>query len=132
MEQNLKQMQDEKFEWFNPRYKSAGSRGSKDISISLTSVGKKGAYHDGISFVFRNGVEKKIGMNLEMAIFKNRILFREADEPAMTLFANKESKNIYAKVHAGAQVQTLKKFIGDYDLKHDDFYELYYIEREES
>lgn len=129
--ENLKQMQDEKFEWVNPRVRKGVSRGVvSDLSISLISVGGKNK-HDGISFVVRNEKEKEIGTNFEIAIFKNRVFFRPTDVPAISLYKNKNTNYVYGRIGVGAIVQTLKKFVGDYEIKHDEIYELYYIEKKE-
>lgn len=129
-EMNLKQLQDDKFEWVNTRSRLATIGNLGDVAISLIKVGKNDKAHDGISIVFRNGVEEKVGDNLEIAIYKNRVLFRQTDTPAMAMLKNRDTNNRYGRITGGAIVQKLKAFIGDYTLKHDEFYELYYIEKE--
>lgn len=130
-EMNLKQMQDDKFEWVNPRQKKGFTGEQRDVSISLITIGTKEKGHDGISIIFRNKIEERVGTNLELAVYKNRVFFRQTDVPAMNMLSNRETPNRYGKIGTGAIVQTLKNFIGDYDLKYDTFYELFYIEREE-
>lgn len=128
---NVREMQDGMFEWVNPRHRMSMVGAREDVSIGLISVGKEGRKHDGISITFRNGVEKRVGRNLEIAILDNRVFFRQTDEPALTMLKNKSTNNLYGRIGTGAIVQTLKRFIGDYKMLYNDVCKLYYIEREQ-
>lgn len=132
MEQkNLKQMQDEKFNWIGKSVTRNNSR--NDISINLIKVGTvKGKAYHGFSFVFRNKSWEKFGEFIEIAAYKNRVLFRTS--PNGLRLSNKagcKTENHYCKINScdDKVMATFKEFIGDYELKYDSFYELYYIEK---
>ena len=92
-----------------------------DVSISLVKGGAN-------SIVLRNGKKNLFeDKAISYAIFKNRVMFR-SDKDGYAISGNNKSPNGYVKIHKGDE--ELRDFIGDYDLKYDDFYELYYIEKE--
>jgi hypothetical protein len=129
----VKKAQDEKFDWIN---RVAGKknyhRAYSDISINCITYNK--TPFAGLSFTFRNDVWGLFGECVEIAIYKNRILFRTAPAgQGMKLSRGSEkSPNKYFKMKVDGSTQEIKdKFIGDYELKYDSFYELYYIERED-
>lgn len=107
---------------FNWKVKTGnGGLGLKeDVSISIV---KDGA----VSIVLRNGKKKLFDGAISYAIFKNRVMLRP-DKRGYAISGNNKSENGYVKIHKGDE--ELRNFIGDYDLKYDDFYELYYIEKE--
>jgi len=129
---DVKRAQDEKFSWINKGSKNYHHRANSDISINC--VKNNGKAFSGISFTFRNDVWQFFGENIEFAIYKNRIMFRTAENNCgMKLFSgSSKSDNKYFKVRVNEDTQIIKdKFIGDYELKYDEFYELYYIEKED-
>lgn len=112
----------DRFDWHGMTGKSKKKTAS-DVSINL----HKGEH---IGITFRNGADKKIGERLEVAVYKNRVLFR--DSPNGVIMQNKSGKigkNVYARIND--ITEELRPFIGDYELKYDDFYELYYVEKGE-
>ena len=134
MEQkNLKQMQDEKFDWFG-KQNLKKNFSKNDISLNLIKVGggKDGKSYYGFSITFRNKVWQNFGENIEIATYKNRILFRTSETGlALTKKIGSKTDNHYCKINRcdDEMMATLKGFIGDYELKYDPFYELYYIEK---
>ena len=129
----LKQMQDEKFSWFSPAKKNGHTFSNEDISINMVTVDKKSG-KKGFSLIFRNKCYEKLGKFVEIAIYKNRIFFRETNDNGLTIRGKKRSpeNTHYASInYISEEVERLKDFIGDYELKHDEFYELYYIEKKE-
>lgn len=122
--------QDEKFNWIS---KGANKRRANfDVSIVCVKYGGKPCA--GISFTFRNDVWQFFEGSIEFAIFKNRIMFRTAKKgEGLVLYRGADNcPNRYAKIRLDDSTNILKeKFIGDYELKYDSFYELYYIEVEE-
>ena len=125
---DVKKAQDEKFNWLS-RTGKAYHRAKSDVSINCIKCG--GKQYGGLSFTFRNDVWQFFGERVEFAIYKNRILFRTAAPgEGLSLFnGNTTCSNKYFKVRLDKDTQVIKdKFIGDYDLKYDSFYELYYIE----
>lgn len=126
--QDIKKAQDEKFNWITKSGKNY-HRAQSDISINCITY--NGKPFNGISFSFRNEVWQFFGERVEFAIYKNRILFRSASNGEGMSFTTGSQKctNKYFKVKIDENTQILKdKFIGDYELKYDSFYELYYIE----
>lgn len=97
------------------------NKGDSDVTIT---VGKDGRY----KFTFRNEIWKCI-TNTDYVVFapcKGRMFFKESD-----------SRNGYKLCISGptpnrymfTTIMGDTDFIGDYELKYDDFLELYYIER---
>lgn len=128
---DVKRAQDEKFNWISKSGKSY-HRAKSDISINCITYDKKP--YAGISFTFRNDVWQFFGERIEFAIYKNRIMFRKANSgEGMAMFSGSDkSPNKYMKIRITEDTQVIKdKFIGDYELKYDNFYELYYVETEE-
>lgn len=126
MVKNVKEMQDEQFNWFScPTNRDKAK--SDDITIKRILSGGKPC----INLTFRNDIWEIIGESIEFAIFKNRVVFREK-KGGLELKPNKNSKNRYAFVgiRYPKEVEALSDFIGDYSLNYDGFYEVYYIERE--
>ena len=100
-----------------------------DISISRIKWTKeKGKAY---SFVFRNEAPEKLGESLQIAINKNRVFFKASKEgyKAHTR-ENAKTQNAYMTVKETEQTKALMDFIGDYELKLDPYWEIYYIEKE--
>lgn len=106
----------------------------KDISIGYIHWDKKHSEVMSFSFVFRGEkIKEAIGEWVQIAVYKNRIMFRKAKAGSgyhALVKANSPSQNAYFRIKETNETMALKRFIGDYDLKYDDFYELYYIEKE--
>lgn len=106
-----------------------------DVSINRIKGGKSKANGNEyrFSFTFRNDCSKKLGDKgdkIEIAIFKNRIMFRQS-ENGMTLSGkSNKTSNRYMHFPITSLTEELTSFIGDYELKYDDFYEVYYVEKE--
>lgn len=93
-----------------------------DVSVTLGADKK-------INITFRNDTWEIISStgHAQVAVCKNRILFREANESEgykFTRSGNTPSRYIFVNSTADSE------FIGDYDLQYDDFLELYYIDKE--
>lgn len=123
---------DEQFMWIGSASKQ--SRSASDVTISKIfwdTAKKTKAY----SFVFRNNTAERIGEYIKIAIYKNRVLIRPAsvgDSIHISIKSNCNTKNSYGKIKCEPNTQELDYFIGDYELKYDPFYEIYYIEKEET
>lgn len=99
----------------------------KDITLTVNAKGKVALY-------FRNGAHEKFKDGFVFGIYKNRIVFDRDN-----------GYGYFPKVNDGrrwgaqAQVTSItvsdtekyKDWIGDYKLQWDEFYEFWYIEREE-
>lgn len=130
MNTTREQMLDEKFKWIGA---SCYTRSAEDVSINKVfwdSKQKIKAY----SFIFRNGVQNKLGEYIQIAVYKNRVMIRpvaEREGMKLQLKANSKTPNCYSKLRCDENTKELDNFIGDYELKYDPFYEIYYIEKEE-
>ena len=104
----------------------------KDITVAIQTK-KTGATkdsHKAVCFSIRNGVEQNITSTeyMQICVHKNRIFFREADrDMGYKVYKPSTGNNRYCKM---TLLDVLACFVGDYDLKYDDFLELYYIEKE--
>lgn len=132
LEKSVKEFQDEKFSWVKRSSKVKCS--IKDVSIRRLSD-KDRAYY---TFTFRNGVMEKLGDYIEMSAYKNRLLFRTATSETGFKVTCKQGAtdstklNHYCKLYDREETKKFAKFVGDFDLKYDSFYELYYIEVEDN
>lgn len=119
----------EKFNWIGS---SKYTRSNLDVSINKVfwdTKQKIKAY----SLIFRNTAPQQIGNNFQIAIYKNRVMIRPVEEGQgvkLQMKSNSKTPNGYAKLRCDEDTKELDKFIGDYELKYDTFYELYYIEKE--
>lgn len=130
---DVKKAQDEKFNWISRPDRKNVHRSDADVSINCITYEKKP--FSGISFTFRNEVAGFFGDRIQFAIYKNRVMFRPSveGEGIALCTVNKKSPNRYFKMKLTKDIEELKsKFIGDYELKYDSFYEVYYIEKEEN
>ena len=127
--ENVKRAQDEKFNWISRGKTKNYHRAASDISINCITYNKTPLA--GLSFSFRNDVWQFFGDFVEIAVYKNRIMFRPTNNGHGIKLCKGSTKtpNRYFKVKVDENTQVIKdKFIGDYELKYDAFYELYYIE----
>lgn len=132
---------DARFHWIGNTY-AKPLKSDADVTINKVKWtgaknpdGKEKAY----SFIFRNKVWEKMGNNLMIAIDKNRVMFREATNDIVGMRLNgksvgdKSHKNSdgsrYGRLKATEETKELDNFIGDYDLKFNDFFGIYYIEK---
>lgn len=131
MENDFKEkMLNEKFNWFGGNMNKK-KNSNCDVSISRViwdSAKKRYAY----GFTFRNNIHDKLGNQIQIAVYKNRVLFRPCgpDDMKISLNPNNKTKHFYCKLKEDDMTKVLLDFIGDYDLKYDEFYEIYYIEKE--
>lgn len=106
----------------------------KDCSINAISIGHGATNNKGISFTFRNGKGKFLKGYAQIAICKNRVYFKSVEEgEGMRIVDNKTTSNFYGKICTESKTTViLHDFIGDYDLKYDEYLEFYYIEKDEA
>lgn len=115
----------ERLNWITPNVTNSKA----DVSITVT-----GSKKDSINITIRNGLEKRISKTgfVKMALFKNKIIFAETTErDGFTCRKNQSNKqpNVYIKFALVGR-EWLQDFVGDYQLKTDEFYDFYYIEKE--
>ena len=130
---DVKQMQNEKFDWSITKSKKNYHRALCDISISSTQY--QGSKYGGIGITFRNNIYELFGEYIQFAVYKNRLLFRTSNpgEGLKLYSGSSKCNNRYIKFKLDDDTLVIKdKFIGDYELQYDNFYELYYIEVKEN
>ena len=129
LEKSVKEFQDEKFMWIQ-RVKGGAVISIKDVSIKRTTDKNRPYY----SFTLRNGTAEKLGDYIELSVYKNRLLLRKAAAETGFKVSCKQGStdatklNHYFKIYEREETKKFSKFVGDFDLKYDSFYELYYIE----
>lgn len=100
-----------------------------DVSISRVKWNKEKG--KAFSFVFRNDAPNKLGSSLQIAVNKNRVFFRSSPGGVNThTKSNSKAANTYMTIKESEPIKALVDFIGDYELKLDPYWDLYYIEKE--
>lgn len=128
MQMTKEQVLEERFNWLGGAKKKSGA----DVSINRVYWNKQDmpdvyAY----SFVFRNEAAN-IGERIQLAFYKNRIMIKPSDIGyKLTCRTDEKNGNRYFKVKRDEDTKELDKFIGDFSLGHEEFFDIYYIEREE-
>lgn len=130
-----KKLQDSKFDWKDKSIvRQNSARSTCDISITkrVGSKLKDGSVNYRIAIIFKNNVIKDIAPSgyIDFAVYKNRVLFRESDS-TMGLFVKSHSnRSEEVVIPLTPETKELEDFIGgDFTLKYDEFYEVFYIER---
>lgn len=122
------------FMWVGAGQHHRTIKSKADVSLHIVSNNKK----DAIALTFRNGIHKLITETDYILVSmpkKNRIYFKQGTQMnGLLLGKNKGTlvDNRYSRFYAEEDVKFFLDFHGEYELKHDDFNELYYIEKEES
>lgn len=111
---------------WNTKQRSANN-GNADVSVSIV---KNGGDRRRLNFSFKNDIDQLFGGDyVVFALMKNRIYFKASNSIEGYKLSKAKNRAYVAATLNGSQVDEYKKFIGDFDLKFDVFYELYYIER---
>lgn len=113
--------------------KAKGYQPSKveDKAIMVTVVGN---VKRTINFTFRDNTWKKIFGNHThgtVQLYKNRIFFKGVERGGFKLCEHSKPDTRIMKVSIYDDVPVTKelaKYAGFYDLEHDEFYDLYYLE----
>ena len=109
-----------------------GRKSDHDVSVTR-SVLNDGSMSNYLNFTFRNGVHEFFSSGrVSFAVFKNRlIILDDKDGFAMTKMNRDDNGSRYIKAYITNGREGLVSFENDnYDLKWDDLYEYYYIEKE--
>lgn len=119
-----------KLDWMGRQSKHSVAK--TDVSIAIYASKMRNEERNDINITFRNGLGELFRTHyISVAIWKNRLFFRATDkEEGIKLVQRNSEKNHYARIGTEAFVKKLLVFEGDYELKYDDFYEMYYIENE--
>ena len=119
----------QKFEWIEAGQHKAVS--NSDVTISFMK-----SRDNLVNITFRNGVIYLISSTDYVKItkpLKNRIYFKQGyDKDGLLLNKNKNvtADNRYVRFQNDDLRKAFDEFGGDYELKYDNFNELYYIEKE--
>ncbi len=110
----------------------ASRKGNADVSLTICHNSDT---RECVSFTFRNSSYEFFTRTdyFKVGIFKNRLFFTEAkDFDGLLLNKNKETtpNTRYARIASEKEINLFRPFEGAYELKYDEFYELYYIEKE--
>lgn len=140
IQNNMEAIKNEKFNWLSSQNTST-TRIRSQSDITITEVGP--CSHSGKSnrynITLRNEVPDKLGTYVDLALFKNRIFFRpsSAEANGYKMYnrnhtngsGNEVKGNPFIQVTKTESTKALSDFVGHYELKYDEFYELYYIEK---
>lgn len=130
-----------KFVWFSKTAKrNNGHCCLKNCDISISRWNKspketpaeKKVYRYGITV--RNEAIKALGDYVDVSVYKNRVFFKpcaEGEGYKTSVSSKSGCPNRYFSIGRTAYTYELEDFIGDYELKYDRFYELYYVEKDE-
>lgn len=112
-------------QWLSHVDGSSKRYSTKDVSISLLKAGERCSARFNITL--RNGSSEKLGQRIDIAVVKNRMFFR-GGELGYKLYVGQRT-NPMLQITLNDNTKILEQFVGDYDLQYDEFYELYYIEK---
>ena len=127
-----------KFDWFSASNdKRYGNRhlSYQDITINRCTPKTPEAKNKGIRYnlTCRNKVPEILGEWVDIAIYKNRVFFRPSTQQdggyKMYSHNSTTKTNPFLQILETENTKGLMEFVGDYDLKYDELYELYYIEK---
>ena len=133
-QKTVRQMQDEKFNWFaNKGYYKFGMDQTKDISISKLNASPSGKTRKRFNIIFRNKCHTKFGQYVDITVYKNRVYFRasSAENHGFKLYGLNSKVNPNTNINENEVTAVLKDFVGDYELRYDHMFELWYVEKEE-
>lgn len=83
-----------------------------------------------INIYFRNGMHELFPEGVIFGIYKNRIVFEADKDKGYTVNMSATKKgNIGVVTATVGNIDKYREWIGDYEMKYDDFYEFWYIEK---
>ena len=142
---NFFKEEQERFKWMTKATLGKNyARSNQDVTISKVYASKADKEADKkpqISITFRNHSRHAVTETeyVLLAAVKNRIFFKTGKQNNGFLIGKVSTNgdkasgdNGYLRTSYAEYVEQLLPFIGSYDLKYDKFYELYYIEKEET
>lgn len=123
-------------DWMQKKVGRLAVNRDKDVHITITTGGKHGV--DGtkrIAFSFRNNIANvwldKECKYLIFGSFKNRLFFRPVEAKVGYALSSKGLNTYMTATLYKDEVEKYEPFIGDYHLRFDEYYELYYIDIEQ-
>lgn len=106
----------------------------KDVSVRVIDGNQVGGkkYYKRLSLIFRNDITDLLGDGdrISIARYKGRLIIIK-DPNGLKLTGKSEDKNRFVRFQLNeSTLSTYGYFEGDYDLKYDELYEYYYIEKD--
>lgn len=99
-------------------------KGIADITITTTKRANS------INIYFRNGMHELFPEGVIFGIYKNRIVFEPDKDKGYTVNTSATKKGDIGVVTATVgDIEKYRAWVGDYEMKYDDFYEFWYIEK---
>ena len=114
------------FDWITRKSKT-GQKSSFDVSITIQSSNKR----ESVAFIFHNGIYEKITdcYRIDVAPKKKRIYFRSNNETGYKLTVRDNTATM--RFGSKNDVKVLRDYIGDYNLLFDEYWEMYFIQKED-
>lgn len=99
-------------------------KGIADITITTMKRANS------INIYFRNGMHELFPEGVIFGIYKNRIVFEPDKDKGYTVNMSATKKGDLGVVTATVgDIERYREWVGDYEMKYDDFYEFWYIEK---
>lgn len=114
---------------FNWQYKKRRGNQDKNHSDVTISIQKAGKDRMAVTIILRNDVEKRIdkdGIGNIAVAQKGKTVYFKADKNGYKVSGGKNTTHKYIKFSLNDAYKALE---GDYELKYQDFLELYYVEK---
>ena len=103
---------------------------TSDVYLTLTGDATASSKKR-LNFYFHNGVHQLLGERIKVGRFKNRLILMQDDNGYKISKQNKDNTSGILQMTWGESLDFFKPFLDtDYELKFDDLYEYYYIEKE--
>lgn len=101
-------------------------KGCSDITVTMNGKGNR------VNIYFRNGKKENFPDGVMFGVYKNRMVFEPNKTDGYTITTPKTNRIDYGVLSATvADAEKYRVWIGDYELKWDEFYGFWYIERAE-
>ena len=140
---NFFKAEQERFDWMGRSGAKTYVRTNADVTITEvypSKEDKRNRTKKKIAFTFRHHSRHAVSTTdyVMIAVVKNRIFFKTGNADNGFLIGSGNSKaenskdNGYLRISQEEFVSRLESFVGSYELQYDKFYELFYIEKEET
>ena len=126
-------VRDDRLKWIgrNTAHSYSASNSKSDISLTEGRVDKKGVIR--YTITFRNSIHELFGEYVDFAPYKDRLFIAPSSmqEKGYKLRTGKTNLNPFVQIPKNLDSCALTDYVGNYELKHDEFLNLYYIEKGE-
>jgi len=122
------QVMAEKLKWLSTGTRASRSKADVSIKVYARNNNNKS---DRYGLIIRNGLSELFGQYIDLAPYKTRLYIKPSSHDAggYKLVSSQKVTNPFAYVTKNSATEVIDEFLGDFDLKYDDFFDLYYIER---